>query len=123
MYSTFGSSRLPVIWVVSSSILSCAFPPGAPDLGVVPAGALPVDAVAGAAPPFVGGAAPGLDSGTGGGAVRLTALWAALGPEGPEGPEGTAGEGAAGVAGDIASGDDGCVADVLTPGSRLSTGT
>src|SRR5581483_8659585 len=28
MYSTFGSSRLPVIWVVSSSILSCALPGG-----------------------------------------------------------------------------------------------
>src|SRR5437879_2159460 len=36
MYSTFGSSRLPVICVGSSSMRSCPLPARAPDLGGCP---------------------------------------------------------------------------------------
>src|SRR5580704_8801461 len=52
MYSTFGSSRLPVIWVVSSSMLSCAFPPGAPGLEALPAAVATLAGAAAVEAPF-----------------------------------------------------------------------
>jgi hypothetical protein len=99
MYSTFGSSRLPVICVVSSSMLSWALPAGVPGLGVPAVGVEP-------------GAGPDGLAGT-----RFADVCAGFGADAGFGVGVDAGAGV-----DTGSGDDVCVADVLTPGSKSDGG-
>lgn len=119
MYSTFGSSRLPVICVVSSWMLSCALPAAALVLGAV--FVRPVTEASGRAVP--GAAAVAATSGFAEGSgladvsdVEEVSAFPGLGAF--EEPVAVAAEGVRSDPGVPEDSVDGCIADVLTPGSR-----